>query len=139
MRSGEQIGAFGKAVDQALDGLRNRLPEDLLIARTSDQPRQVRENLDLLMNALYEAIVLVVLVAWVGFWEWRSALLIALAIPITLAMTFGATTQSGSTFNKCRLQRLSSRWVYLLMIPSSRATRSNMNLVWDDRPRLPRG
>ena len=90
MRPGEQIGAFGKAVHQALDGLRNRLPEDLIIARTSDQPRQVRDNLDLLMEALYEAIVLVVLVAWVGFWEWRSALLIALAIPITLAMTFGA-------------------------------------------------
>lgn len=90
MRSGEQIGGFGNAVDQALDGLRNRLPEDLIIARTSDQPRQVRENLDLLMDALYEAIVLVVMVAWIGFWEWRSALLIALAIPITLAMTFGA-------------------------------------------------
>ena len=41
------------------------------------------------MTALYEAIVLVVLVAWLGFWEWRSALLIALSIPITLAMTFG--------------------------------------------------
>ncbi|MGO9602047.1 MAG: efflux RND transporter permease subunit [Candidatus Binataceae bacterium] len=90
MRSGQQIGAFGDAVSQALAGLRNRLPEDLIIARTSDQPRQVRENLDLLMDALYEAIVLVVLVALVGFWEWRSALLIALAIPITLAMTFGA-------------------------------------------------
>ena len=96
MRSGEQIGAFGKAVDQALDGLRNRLPEDLLIARTSNQPRQVRENLDLLMNALYEAIVLVVLVASIGFWEWRSALLIAFAIRITLAMTFGAMRYSGS-------------------------------------------
>jgi multidrug efflux pump subunit AcrB len=33
--------------------------------------------------------VLVVLVALVGFWEWRSALLMAIAIPLTLAMTFG--------------------------------------------------
>ena len=32
---------------------------------------------------------LVVLVSLVGFWEWRSALLMALSIPITLAMTFG--------------------------------------------------
>src|SRR5262249_34931691 len=36
-----------------------------------------------------EAILLVVLVSLVGFWEWRSALLMALSIPITLAMTFG--------------------------------------------------
>jgi len=28
-------------------------------------------------------------IALVGFWEWRSALLMALSIPITLAMTFG--------------------------------------------------
>ena len=90
MRPGEQIGTFGKSIDQALAGLRKRLPEDLIVARTSDQPRQVQENTELLMEALYEAIVLVVLVAWIGFWEWRSALLIALAIPITLALTFGA-------------------------------------------------
>jgi multidrug efflux pump subunit AcrB len=89
MRPGQQIGKFGASIDQSLDALKSRLPEDLLMARTSDQPRQVRENLDLLMTALYEAIILVVLVAWVGFWEWRSALLIALSIPITLAMTFG--------------------------------------------------
>ncbi len=89
MRSGQQIGAFGKAVDRALGDLKSRLPEDLIIARTSDQPRQVHENIDLLMGALYEAIVLVIFVALIGFWEWRSALLIALAIPITLAMTFG--------------------------------------------------
>ena len=41
------------------------------------------------MTSLYEAIILVVIVALVGFWEWRSALLMALSIPITLAMTFG--------------------------------------------------
>jgi multidrug efflux pump subunit AcrB len=41
------------------------------------------------MKSLYEAIILVVLIALIGFWEWRSALLMALSIPITLAMTLG--------------------------------------------------
>ncbi|HSB08795.1 MAG TPA: efflux RND transporter permease subunit [Blastocatellia bacterium] len=89
MRSGEIIGEFGKAVDAALAGLKSQLPDDLTMARTSDQPRQVEESVDLFMVSLYEAIMLVVLVSLVGFWEWRSALLMALAIPITLAMTFG--------------------------------------------------
>ena len=89
MRSGEIIGEFGKAVDGALAGMNSQLPEDLHLARTSDQPRQVEESVDLFMVSLYEAIILVVLVSLVGFWEWRSALLMALAIPITLAMTFG--------------------------------------------------
>src|SRR5262249_17935658 len=60
-----------------------------MIVRTSDQLRQVRENIDLFMDALYEAIALVVLVSLIGFWEWRSALLMALSIPIILVMTFG--------------------------------------------------
>ena len=95
MRSGEQISKFGKEVDQTLDDVRHRLPSDLIIARTSDQPLQVEENVELFMRSLYEAILLVVLVALVGFWEWRSAVLMALSIPITLAMTFGMMSMLG--------------------------------------------
>ena len=92
MRSAQQIAVFGKDVDAALDRLKREMPEDLIMARTSDQPRQVTEQteqIDLFMSSLYEAVILVVLVSLIGFWEWRSALLMALSIPITLAMTFG--------------------------------------------------
>jgi len=89
MKDGDQVHAFGKSVDEKLAAVRQYLPDDLVIARTSDQPLQVKENLGLFMDALYEAIILVVLVSWIGFWEWRSALLMAISIPITLAMTFG--------------------------------------------------
>src|SRR6201993_4612135 len=65
------------------------LPADLILAHTSDQPLQVKENIHLFILALLEAIVLVVIIALLGFWEWRLALIMALAIPITLAMTFG--------------------------------------------------
>ena len=81
---------FGKSVDAKLAAVKQYLPEDLIIARTSDQPLQVKENISLFMDALYEAILLVVLVSWLGFWEWRSALLMAISMPVTLAMTFGA-------------------------------------------------
>ncbi|MGH9773643.1 MAG: efflux RND transporter permease subunit [Candidatus Acidiferrales bacterium] len=89
MRSGEQISRFGKNIDEKLAAVRQILPADLMIVRTSDQPRQVKENIDLFMDALYEAIALVILVSLLGFWEWRSAVLMAFSIPITLAMTFG--------------------------------------------------
>ena len=89
MRSGEQIHNFGENVDRQLAFLRQQLPPDLIMARTSDQPRQVEENVELLNHALKEAIVLVVITALIGFWEWRSALLMAVSIPLTLLMTFG--------------------------------------------------
>lgn len=89
MRSGEHIDAFSRQVDAALADLGQRLPEDLLVVRTSDQPRQVTEKVDLFTLSLEEAVVLVVAVAFIGFREWRSALLMAFSIPLTLAMTFG--------------------------------------------------
>ncbi len=89
MREGEQIDAFGKSVGAKLAAVRRLLPDDLVVVRTSDQPLQVKENVSLLMDALYEAVALVVLVSFLGFREWRSALLMALSIPITLALTYG--------------------------------------------------
>jgi len=47
------------------------------------------------MEALYEAIVLVIVISLVGFWDWRSALLMAISIPVTLAMTFGFASLLG--------------------------------------------
>ncbi|MBA3499804.1 MAG: efflux RND transporter permease subunit, partial [Deltaproteobacteria bacterium] len=88
MRAGSQIGDFGDEVNRELEIIKRLVPEDLIVQRTSDQPLQVQENVSLFMRSLYEAILLVVLVALIGFWEWRSALLLALSIPITLAMTF---------------------------------------------------
>ncbi len=89
MGKGEKIGRFASSVDVALDNLRARFPRDLILARASNQADQVHENVHLFMTSLCEAIVLVVVVSLIGFWEWRSALLMALSIPITLLMTFG--------------------------------------------------
>lgn len=95
MRDRKQIALFGKSVNAKLSNLRQILPADLILAHTSDQPLQVKENISLFMRALLEAIILVVLVSLIGFWEWRLALIMALAIPITLAMTFGIVYMLG--------------------------------------------
>ena len=95
MRPGENIADFGKAIDQTLKGARSWLPSDVLMVRTSDQPLQVHDNVALFMDALYEAVGLVVLVSLLGFWDWRSALLMSLSIPITLSMTFGLMYVAG--------------------------------------------
>src|SRR6266581_893839 len=95
MRDQQQIANFGQSVDEKLAQLKQILPTDLIIAHTSDQPLQVKENIHLFLRALIEAIILVVGVSLIGFWEWRLALIMALAIPITLAMTFGITYMLG--------------------------------------------
>src|SRR5437867_1290911 len=95
MRDQQQIANFGQSVDEKLAQLKQILPTYLIVAHTSDQPLQVKENIQLFLRALMEAIILVVGVSLIGFWEWRLALIMALAIPITLAMTFGVTYMLG--------------------------------------------
>jgi multidrug efflux pump subunit AcrB len=89
MRDAEQIGKFGDNVSAKLKAVQQYLPDDLIMAHTSDQPLQVKESMELFMDALLEAIILVVVVSLIGFWEWRSALIMAISIPVTLAMTMG--------------------------------------------------
>ena len=81
MRDKQQIARFGGSVNSKLSDLRQILPADLILAHTSDQPLQVNENIHLFLRALLEAIILVVIVSLLGFWEWRLALIMALAIP----------------------------------------------------------
>jgi len=88
MRTTEQVAAFSRHVDAALAAVRPTLPDDLIFARTSDQPRQVEDKISLFMTSLYEAIAIIIVVGFIGFREWRSALVLALSIPLTLAMTF---------------------------------------------------
>jgi len=95
MRDGDQLGTFQAGVSMALDLVKSHLPDDLIVVRTSDQAQQAEEATDLFVTALYEAVIMVVLVAFIGFRDWRSALLMLLAIPTTMAMTFGFIAMLG--------------------------------------------
>ena len=106
MKNGEHIARFSREVDSTLANMKKRLPADLVIERTSDQPGQVAEKVNLFMDSLYEAVLLVILVAFIGFREWRSALLMALSIPLTLAMTFGMMQVLGIDIQQISLSSL---------------------------------
>lgn len=135
MRPGEQIDHFGKVVNDELAHVERLLPEDLVIRRTSDQPLQVKENVALFMSSLYEAIILVVLVALIGFWEWRTALLLALSIPITLAMTFGLMHLFGVDIQQISIASLIIALGLLVDDPvvASDAIKHSLSMGWKPR------
>lgn len=85
---GTHIAEYDRDVTAAVNDMRALLPEGVRIERTSNEPGEVHEKIANFNRCLIEAIVIVVLVA-VLFMEWRSALLVAVAIPITVAMTLG--------------------------------------------------
>ncbi|GMV25556.1 MAG: multidrug transporter AcrB [Phycisphaerae bacterium] len=91
---GTHIAEYDRDISAALEDLKLRLPPDLRVERTSNEPRKVTEKIHGFNQNLIEAIVIVVLVSLV-FMEWRSALLVAVAIPITIAMTLGLSQLVG--------------------------------------------
>lgn len=91
---GTSIADYDRDMDAAIADLRQMLPPDLRLERTSNEPQKVREKIHGFNNNLIEAIVIVVLMSLV-FMEWRSALLVAICIPITIAMTLGISQMIG--------------------------------------------
>jgi len=135
MRRGAQIADFATQVDAELAGVQRLLPDALILRRTSDQPLQVRENVGLFMQSLYEAIALVVIVALIGFWEWRTALLLALCIPITLAMTFGLMQAFGVDIQQISIASLIIALGLLIDDPvvASDAIKNSLGAGWKGR------
>ena len=84
------VGAetFRQAVEAVLAAPTAGLPAGVTVRVVTDEAREVRGALELFSVSLLEAVLLVVAVALVGFRGWRSAAVLALAIPVTLALTF---------------------------------------------------
>jgi multidrug efflux pump subunit AcrB len=85
---GTHIADYDRDISAAIADLKQLLPPDLRLEHTSNEPLEVREKIANFNRCLIEAIVIVVVVAML-FMEWRSALLVAIAIPVTVAMTLG--------------------------------------------------
>ena len=85
---GTHIADYDRDVTAAVEEMELQLPQDLRLERTSNEPAEVHHRISSFNRCLIEAIVIVVLVS-VLFMEWRSALLVAVCIPITVAMTLG--------------------------------------------------
>ncbi len=88
MKAGNIIGQFNEAVQKVAGKLRLRLPEGMQIETLSNQPVAVEHRLHHFIRSFLEAVVIVILVA-VLLMDWRSALVVATAIPLTVAMTLG--------------------------------------------------
>jgi len=86
MKSGEIIGQFKRAVEETAAGLSR--PEGMSLIIVSDQPAATAKRIGQFIECFIEAIIIVVLVCLL-LMDWRTALVVAIAIPLTLALTLG--------------------------------------------------
>ncbi|HVU25430.1 MAG TPA: efflux RND transporter permease subunit [Opitutus sp.] len=88
MRDGAHIGKFDEAVRDVVKDFSRRQPDGVHLTTISDQPASVDQRVELFLHSFIEAVVIVVLVSLL-LMEWRSAIVVAAAIPLTVAFTFG--------------------------------------------------
>ena len=105
MRNGGDILQLGHHLDEAVTAIRPTLPVGLELDRVADQPRAVARSVGEFVDTLAIAVGIVLLVSFfsLGF---RTGLVVALSIPLVLAMTFAAMKLFGIDLHKISLGAL---------------------------------
>jgi multidrug efflux pump len=87
MRKGGDVILLGKQLDETVARIQKSLPLGVQIRAISDQPKVVKSSVHEFTSSLFEAVAIVLLVSFFSL-GMRTGLVVALSIPLVLAMTF---------------------------------------------------
>src|SRR3546814_18201774 len=99
MKDVGDIRALGEALDREVERLQRTLPAGMALDKVSDQPEAVRESVGEFMRVLSEAVCIVLLVSFFSL-GLRTGLVVAVSIPLVLAMTFAVMHYFGIGLHK---------------------------------------
>ena len=101
MKKGGDVIRLGEALSGLMAQVKTELPVGITVSPVSDQPRVVKNSINEFMHSLIEAVVIVLAVSFISL-GMRTGVVVALSIPLVLAMTFLAMY-----FANIDLQRIS--------------------------------
>ncbi|WP_051710670.1 efflux RND transporter permease subunit [Andreprevotia chitinilytica] len=101
MRKGGNVLKMGEQIDATLKRVKANLPVGIELHAVSDQPAVVHDAVNIFMESLLEAVAIVLAVSFLSL-GWRTGIVVALSIPLVLALTFLAMWYFG-----IELQRIS--------------------------------
>ncbi|HEY5972917.1 MAG TPA: efflux RND transporter permease subunit, partial [Pseudoxanthomonas sp.] len=105
MKNGGDIIRLGKTLDAEFERLQKTLPTGMELRKVSDQPHAVEESVGEFVRVLTEAVVIVLLVSFFSL-GLRTGLVVAVSIPLVLAMTFAVMHYFGIGLHKISLGAL---------------------------------
>lgn len=105
MREGNNVVQFGVEVDKILNTFKDKLPADITMERIVDQPELVNGSVNSFLRDLLMAIVVVVIVMMLLF-PFRSAIVSAISIPISIFISVGVMYICGIPINTVTLAAL---------------------------------
>ncbi len=105
MEKGGDIIRLGKKLDAEFSGISDSLPLGMSFARVADQPAAVRRGVSEFVRSLFEAVIIVLAVSFLSL-GLRTGLVVALSIPLVLAMTYAGMRYFGIDLHKISLGSL---------------------------------
>ncbi|MCK7096345.1 efflux RND transporter permease subunit [Enterobacter kobei] len=105
MREGWNGLALGKALDAETAKINARLPLGMTLSKVTDQSVNISSAVDEFMIKFFVALLVVMVVCFVSM-GWRVGVVVAAAVPLTLAVVFVVMEAAGINFDRVTLGSL---------------------------------
>ncbi|CUX43298.1 Putative component of multidrug efflux system (RND family) [Agrobacterium tumefaciens str. CFBP 5621] len=105
MKTGANLLHFGEALDAQMKRVVADLPVGVDVHRVSDQPAVVDEAVSGFTSALFEAIAIVLVISFISL-GLRAGMVVAVSIPLVLAITFVYMEYTGISLQRISLGAL---------------------------------
>lgn len=105
MKTGGNVLAFGEALEKTMETIVEDLPIGVSVEKVSDQPKVVEEAVGGFTKALFEAVAIVLAISFISLGV-RAGLVVSVAIPLVLAITFLVMLYTGISLQRISLGAL---------------------------------
>ncbi|MFT4277352.1 MAG: efflux RND transporter permease subunit [Rhodopseudomonas sp.] len=105
MKAGANLLQFGEALKEEMKRISADLPVGAEVHLVSDQPQIVDEAVSGFTRALFEAVAIVLVISFISL-GMRAGLVVAISIPLVLAITFMVMSYSGISLQRISLGAL---------------------------------
>ncbi|MEJ8862182.1 efflux RND transporter permease subunit [Pseudomonas jessenii] len=105
MRDGWNGLDLGKALDTEVEGINAEMPLGMSLTKVTDQAVNINSAVDEFMIKFFVALLVVMLVSFLSM-GWRVGVVVAAAVPLTLAMVFVVMAATGKNFDRITLGSL---------------------------------
>ncbi len=105
LRKGGDSNRLGKQIDATIERFQQQVPLGIEIHTVANQPHIVEESIGEFTHSLIEAVAIVLAVSFLSL-GWRPGIVVALCIPLVLALTFAAMSVLGIPLHRVSLGAL---------------------------------
>ncbi|WP_308365810.1 MULTISPECIES: efflux RND transporter permease subunit [unclassified Microbulbifer] len=105
MRDGWNGLDLGKALDEEVTAINAEMPLGMSLTKVTDQAVNISAAVDEFMVKFFVALLVVMLVSFLSM-GWRAGLVVAAAVPLTLAVVFLVMLATGKNFDRITLGSL---------------------------------